>query len=140
MSGFSQMFLVGEPGGYARSDGVNPVRLGILVGDADRRWFEPWYRDRTLRPLGAVATVVPRGPSDPDGLLDACLAFFPLPFRDCPSLAEVERSLRGVHHLDFDSPWKNHPPAWDRLREEARPLFARLSLWKADFVPHSGLD
>jgi len=134
------MFLIGEPGGYLGADGVNPVRLGILVGDADRRWYEPWYRDQRHRPLGSVRTVVPQGPNDPDGLLDACLAFFPEPFRSCPSFSEVEASLRGVSHVDFDQPWKNHPASWARLREEARAVFAGLSIWKADFVPQSGLD
>lgn len=70
MAGVSKLFVVGEPGGYMGSDGVNPIRL-----------------------------------------LDACIAFAPGYFTGCPT-----------------------------LREEARPHFAAMGIWQAEFTPlHRGL-
>ena len=138
MAGFSSLYVIGGEGGFAGADGVNPIRLLVLVGDADRQWMEPHYFDTTLKPLGQVRIVVPAGPDNPDSLLDACIAFFPEHFRSCPSLAGVESALRETERLDFDAARHKIPEAWFALREEARPLFQQLPLWRADFVPLGG--
>jgi hypothetical protein len=78
--------------------------------------------------------IVPAGPDHPDALLDACIAFFPQHFRRCASLAAVEAALRGAERLDFDAEPDAIPPAWAKLREEARPLFGELMIWCADLV------
>jgi hypothetical protein len=51
------------------------------------------------------------------------------------SLHEVESALAGVERLDFDLEARSIPAAWTRLREEARPYFAALAVWKAELVP-----
>lgn len=117
------------------ADGVNPIEFLVLVGDADRQWLEPHYFDRSIKPIGKLRVIVPARPDQPDSLLDACIAFCPRLFRECPSLGEVESALRDAERLDFHARPQDIPPGWARLRDEARPLLADMSLWRADLVP-----
>ncbi|MDE2058337.1 MAG: hypothetical protein KGL31_11830 [candidate division NC10 bacterium] len=135
MAGYSKLYVIGAPGGFMGADGLNPIEFLVLVGNADRQWLEPHYFDRSIRPIGRVRVIVPPEPSHPDSLLDACIAFCPRRFRSCPSLAEVESELRETDRLDFDARAQEIPAAWVRLREEARPLFAAMNIWRADLVP-----
>lgn len=48
MAGYSKLYVVGGLGGFMGADGVNPIDFLVLVGDADRQWFEPHYFDRSL--------------------------------------------------------------------------------------------
>ena len=134
MAGFSRIYVVGGEAGFMGADGVNPVEAFILVGDADRQWFEAHYVDESLAPIGSVKVVVPAGPDLTDSLLDACIAFLPGYFNDCPSLSEVQSGLTGVDRLDFDAESAVIPAAWVRLREEARPAFSRMNIWTADLL------
>jgi hypothetical protein len=135
MAGYSRLYVIGGLGGFMGADGVNPIQFQILVGDADRQWLEPHYFDTSIRPIGSLRVIVPAGPDDPDALLDACIAFFPQHFTRCPSLAAVEAALRAADRLDFDAKPEAIPTGWTRLREEARPLFGQLNIWRADLVP-----
>ena len=139
MAGYSRLYVVGGLGGFQGADGVNPISFQILVGDADRQWLEAHYFDASIKPLGDVRIIVPAGPDHPDALLDASIAFFPQQFRACPSLVAVEAELRGVKRLDFDS-GRGIPAASGALREEARPLFGELHIWRADLVPYTPPD
>ena len=134
MAGFSRLYIIGGQGGFMGADGVNPIEAMVLIGDADRQWLEARYFDTSITPIGAVRVIVPAGPDAPDSLLDACIAFFPRYFKSCRSLAEVESALEGVERLDFDARPQDIPPAWAKLREEARPAFAQMGIWKADLV------
>lgn len=116
------------------TDGVNPIKFLVLVGDADRQWLEPHYFDRSLKPIGKIRSIVPAAPDHADSLLDACIAFFPRHFGSCPSLAEAESALREADRIDFDARPHEIPEAWARLREEARPLFAAMNIWRANLV------
>src|SRR5205814_490033 len=132
MAGYSRFYVVGGPGGFMGADGVNPIEFFILVGDADRQWLEPHYFDRSIKPIGRLHVIVPAGPDHPDSLIDACVAFCPRHFRSCPSLPEVESALAHEDRLDFDVRPQAIPAAWIRLREEARPRFAAMDIWRAD--------
>lgn len=134
VAGYSKLYVIGGQGGFMGADGVNPIEFMVLVGDADRQWLEPHYFDRSIKPIGKLRGIVPAGPDQPDSLLDACIAFCPQRFRSCPSLKEVEMALRDVVRLDFDACPQEIPAAWSRLREEARPLLAAMSIWRADLV------
>jgi hypothetical protein len=131
MAGFSQAYVLG-----ARNyDGVNPIELMLLVGEGERRWFEPLYVNAPAQPLGALKVFVAAGPDHPDALLDACLAFHPSAFAACPSRAAVASALGEETRLAL-----GHAPAdlqrlWATLREEARPLFEKLPISEAKFVP-----
>ncbi len=141
MAGYSRLYVVGGLGGFQGADGVNPIDLQILVGEGNRQWLEPHYFDPEIKPMGKVRSIVPAGPDHPDALLDACLAFVPQHFASCRSLPEVMSSLKEAEALDFDLGQKNIPSSWNDLREEARPLFRRLNIWKAELVPlQSGED
>jgi hypothetical protein len=122
--------VIGGLGGFEGADGVNPILLQIWVGDADRQWLQPHYVDRSIRPLGVIKSVVPATPDAPDSLLDACLAFYPLHFEQCPSLAEAALLLEDATHLNFHLDRLNVPVIWRALRKEAKPHFRRLNIFE----------
>jgi hypothetical protein len=135
MAGFSRLYCIGEPGGFQGADGVNPIWCQILVGDADRQWWEARYFEPAIRPLGNVSVVVPSGPDHVDALLDCCIAFLPHLFAGCPSLAEVRRQADGLERLDFDTDSPGVPAGWNQLRTEAREQYRRLHIWQARLEP-----
>ena len=135
MAGFSKLFVIGGLGGFQGADGVNPISMQIWVGDADRQWLQAHYVDRSIKSLGAIKTLVPEGPDDPNSLLDACIAFFPKHFEECPSLTEVSILLAGATRLDFDRDEPKVRVIWRKLREEARPYFKRLHIFEAVLQP-----
>ncbi|MDP2778376.1 MAG: hypothetical protein Q8O48_12110, partial [Anaerolineales bacterium] len=71
MAGYSKLYCVGGLGGYLGADGINPILLQILVGDADRQWLEPRYFDKRIKPLGGIRVIVPEAHNHPHSLLDA---------------------------------------------------------------------
>lgn len=131
MAGFDEVFFLGGAGGFQGADGVNPVETIILVGNADRQWLEPRYLEGPRCPLAQLKAVIPQAPHHPDLLLDACIAFRPDMFEDCPSLAAVASLLGSVERLDLDQGPRRVREAWNRLREEARGPFRALCLWRA---------
>ena len=135
MAGYSKLYVVGGSGGFMGADGVNPIEFMILVGDADRQWLEPHYFDTSIKSLGKLKTIVPNGPDHPDSILDACIAFCPRYFRTCQSLREVETAIGEADRLDFDIGTHEIPTAWNRLRDEARSLFAAMNIWRAKIEP-----
>ena len=135
MSGYSKIYVIGGLGGVQGNDGVNPIELLILVGNADRQWIEPHYFDQSITPIGKLRSIVPTAPNHPDALLDACIAFYPQHFETCPSLSEVVTDLGSVERLDFHMGSEEIPPVWNKLREEARPRFAKMNIWRADLMP-----
>jgi hypothetical protein len=135
MAGFSTLYVIGGQGGFIGADGVNPIEMMIMVGEGSRQWLEAHYLDKSLKPIGSVRRIVPEGPDHPNALLDACIAFCPHHFRNCPSYPAVEAALKGAEFLDFDANPKGIPAAWPSLREEARPVFKKIGIWRADLVP-----
>ncbi len=126
MAGYSKIFCIGHAETY---DGIANVRLCILQGEGNRQWFEAGFVAPGLKPLGSLRVVVPARPNDPDGLIDACIAFYPSWFSDCPSLALVSRQLKGQTCLDFDLGRALIPKEWYQLREEARRKFDDLVIY-----------
>lgn len=135
MAGYSGLYVIGDVGGFLGSDGVNSIKMFILVGDASRQWLEPHYVDKTIKPMGKIRRIVPSAPNHRDSLLDACIAFFPQYFASCPSIVEVESALHDLDHLDFDAAPQKIPEKWGNLREEARALLVSMNIWSADFEP-----
>ena len=134
MSGYGRIYVVGGEGGFDGSDGVNPIAFLVLAGQGSRMWFEPHYFDATICPIASIRSLVPAGPCEPDALLDSCIAFAPMYFESCPSLAEVRRALEGQEFLDFDASPGRIPAAWSKLREEARAVFRQINIWQADLT------
>lgn len=135
LAGFSKLYVIGGLGGFQGADGVNPIRLQIWVGDADRQWLEPHYVDASIRPLGSVRTIVPDRPDDPSGLINACIVFFPGHFEQCPSLSVVRGQLQTATRLDFNLGKDEVPKEWTELRKEAWPFFKKLTIFEAVLSP-----
>jgi hypothetical protein len=130
MAGFNKIYCVGGLGGFDGADGINPIQFQIWVGDGNRQWFEPHYIDPTIRPLGRLKRMVPKGPDDINDLFDACIAFYPRHFRTCPTMPVVESLLRDVERLDFHLGQDDIPKEWPQLRKEAWPLFRQLNVFE----------
>jgi len=138
MAGYSALYVVGGLGGFQGADGVNPIEFLILIGDAHRQWLEAHYFDPRIKPLGRVRRIVPAGPNNLNMLLDASIAFNPERFARCPSLSSVTAAVGELEMLDFDT-GESVPQQWNELREEARPIFAKMNIWRADLVAISPL-
>lgn len=131
VAGYTHFYVIGKQGGFAGADGVNPIESVLVVGEADRMWFEARYFDTGHTALGSLKTMIPASPDALDMLLDACLCFHPGPFRSCPSFITVTEQLGDTTRLDFHH-WTDIPAAWPELREEARAAFRQLHIWRAD--------
>ena len=135
MAGYLKIYCIGGLGGFQGADGINPITMQIWVGYSDRQWFEPHYFEPGIRPLGSVKCLIPEGPDHPHALVDACIAFYPRHFRDCPSLPVIAERLAGVERLDFHLGKDAIPKEWPRLRKEAWPLFQTLHILEGDLRP-----
>jgi hypothetical protein len=133
MAGYTKTYVVGGEGGFMGADGINPLQFFILVGDGNRQWLEVHYVEEGIRPIGRIKKIIPEGPDHPNALIDACIAFYPALFKSCPSLPLIEKKLANEKMLDFHAREQDIPEEWSELREEARPLFTKLNLWKAVF-------
>jgi len=114
------------------ADGINPIALQIWVGEGNRQWFEAHYFDNDIRPIGKIKTIVPEGPDDRNGLLDACLAFYPRAFAQCASMAAVQSKLTLAETLDFDMGKSKIPQEWHQLRSEALGPFRGQHIFEAE--------
>jgi hypothetical protein len=131
MAGFGKLYCIGGLGGFEGADGINPIQMQIWVGFSSRMWLEAHYFDNDIRPIGNIKVIVPEGPDDSNMLLDACLAFYPSWFAECPSMAAVQSKLAKARGLDFDS--KNEiPQEWYQLRSEASGPFRQLNIFEAE--------
>ncbi len=140
MAGYDRLYCVGEPGGFMGADGINPIYFQILVGNSDRMWLEPRYFV-PFRPIGGINVVIPESPDSQDALIDACVAFAPRLFRNAPSMKDARRLLARFTRLDFDMGRDKIPDIWEKLREEARPDFEKLHIYrglleKVDLLMH----
>lgn len=131
MSGYSRLYCIGGEGGFLGADGINPMLFQILVGDADRQWFEVRYFGNDIKPLADIIRIVPSGPDDANALLDACIVFYPEHFSTCPAMGLVSQQLSSAKLLDFSVGAERIPRDWQRLRDEARVPFTKLHIWEA---------
>ena len=132
MAGYSSIFCIGGVGGFQGVDGINPINLEIFVGNSNRMWLESHYVDTTLKPIGKIKVVIPEIPDALDKLLDACIAFAPKYFQECPSLEKVKKELENAEILDFDLGKDKIPDLWKSLRKEATPIFKKLNIFEAE--------
>ena len=146
MARYGELYVIGGPvagvetpvKGWAKSvgsKGVSPILFQILVGGADRQWFEVQYFDKSIKPLANLKRVIPERPDHEDALLDCCIAFYPKYFERCPSFATVPKKVKGFRRLDFYRGMEEVPEEWAALREEARSFFKDLYIWEAKLTP-----
>ena len=131
MAGYSTIYCIGGEGGFQGADGMNPIYFQILQGEGERRWLEPHYFDKTITPIGKINVIIPESPELKDAIVDACVAFAPKYFQECPSLEKVKEDLRDTKRLDFDSGKDKIPASWESLRKEAAPIFEKLNVFEA---------
>lgn len=129
------MYCIGESAGFMGSNGLNPIHLVILVNANSRanlqcRHFSAKYR----KPMGRIRHVIPHDPHDKNHLIDACLAFMPDYFADCPSMNHIKEELKDVKWMDFNLN-KNIPESWATLRKEAKENFEKLVIYSTNFFP-----
>ena len=131
MAGYSKIYCVGEPGGFMGADGINPILFQILVGDADRQWYEVHYFDTHIKPIGKIEAMIPESPDSINSILDACLIFFPEFFESCKILSSLKSELSKCTRIDFNLK-SNVPENWQALRNEAQDKFKELAIFEAD--------
>ena len=116
MAGYIKMYLFGDDRGM---DGVNSIYLGILVGTSDRQWFEPMQIESS-RPIVKLCWNIDVIIPDPDyysnSLIDACIAFAPHLFSDCPELRNVAGEIGKRTRIDFTD-HSQIPNSWSSLRD-----------------------
>ena len=123
MAGYSIIYCIGGEGGFQGADGMNPIYFQILQGEGNRRWLEPNYFDKTIKPIGKIKKIIPESPELKDAIIDACVAFAPMFFEKCSTLEQVKKDCSSFTRLDFcDLSKKKIPDSWYVLREEARPI------------------
>lgn len=132
MAGYSKIYCIGGLGGFIGTDGINPLRLQIWQGEGNRQWFECHYLTSEDKPLGKLQRIIPMRPDEPNGLLDACIAFFPAAFKDCPSFNLVANELSEETVLDFNLANDAIPKHWVKLRSEALGPFRQLHIYEAE--------
>lgn len=125
MTVYSRIYCVGSQ----TNESECYVKLQIFVGEGEQLRYDVNYLDRTVTQLGGIRSLLPERRDDPQSLLDACIAFYPQHFRDCPSLRCVEKMMRRVRELDLCA--KPTPPEWRRLRTEAMEAFKSLRIYEA---------
>jgi hypothetical protein len=133
MSGYVRVYCianeVSEDGRSFRS-----MDLQILLGASDREWYEAYYFDKSITPIGKIKVMVPLGPDDENSLLDACIAFAPKYFETCLSLEKIKLEFKDKKYLDFPFD-KDIPESWNQLRREARPIFEKLNIFEIKLIP-----
>jgi hypothetical protein len=134
MAGFSTIYCLGGLGGFRGSDGINLIAAQIWKGDGNVQWMEAHYFADDLQPYGQVEQFIPRGPDDENALLDAAILFFHNQFSlTLPATLEMEiGDQTTVDISQFDDVLMKE---LNRLREEARPEFYTLNLFKAELQP-----
>lgn len=132
MAGFDKSVFFG----HATYDGINGITMELWRGVSSRMWFEAarGFKRRAQR----VEVIVPKGPNDPDMLLDAAMAFCPKVFQDVPGYTRMYESLEPRSYLDFDMD-EGVSADWAAIRELARPVFRQLTIYEADIRPLQGV-
>ncbi|MFW6044484.1 MAG: hypothetical protein ACOCR1_01955 [Planctomycetota bacterium] len=132
MPAYSRIYCVGSRHASANAGGLYPLLMQILVGRDEHQWLEPRYFDQSMRPLGHILVVIPERPDHPHALIDACIAFFPDHFRDCPLLSAIEQQVQDEFELDFRFGNASVPEHWPYLRKQALSSFRQLNIFEAD--------
>jgi hypothetical protein len=125
MAGYNAIWIVGRK----THDGVNPISTMVLQGLSDRIWLElpRGYKTSKVK----VKTMIPPQPNDPNMLIDMCMAFMPQLFQENPHYVQMLEHMESKTFLDLHLN-ENVPDTWELVREEVRPIFDQLTIFKAD--------
>lgn len=135
MSAYSKIFLIG----HESKDGLEDLYVEIWQCEGEQRWFEAKYDEEKLSRLGNIKSVIPVDRDDSNAVIDACIAFAPKLFEQCPALIMVKEELGDTNMLDFS---KNiHiPKCWEKLREEAKEQFKNIHIYEANIKRYKKIN
>lgn len=135
MSAYSKILLIGNES----KDGLEDIYVEILQGEGEKRWYEAKYDEEKIKRLGNVSSVIPVDRDDPNSILDACIAFAPKLFENCPSLKSVKEEVKDTNMIDF-STGEHVPKSWNKLRNEAKKDLENIHIYQADIKRCKLLD
>lgn len=113
---------------------INKAKLLIMLRHSDRMWLEPMYYDATVRAESKVNVIIPKGPNDPNLLLDALIGFSPALFSMCDGYEEIVDFLSKTSRLDFDVNSAEILSTWASFRERAKLKSEDLNIWQSTKV------
>lgn len=127
MAAYSKIIFIG----HESEDGLEDIYVEILQGEGEKRWYEAKYDEEKIKRLGNVTSVIPVNREDDNAILDACIAFAPKLFEDCPSLEKVRNELKDTNMIDF-STGEHIPKSWNKLRNEAKQNLKNIHVYEAE--------
>ncbi|WP_242949508.1 hypothetical protein [Clostridium pasteurianum] len=81
--------------------------------------------------MGNITSIIPIDRADNNSILDACIAFAPKLFEDCPSMEQVKSEIGDINMIDF-SAGEHIPKSWNKLRNEAKEKLKNIHIYEAD--------
>ena len=132
MAGYFKIYMIGGSGGFLGSDGINPIKLQILVGTSDRQWLEPKYFDDELQSIFGITHMIPSSPVNDQNIIDGLIVFAPdLFIKSCPLIDDAYKYFDDLGKKRIDM-GKDQPEFWGELVQQAQLTFDNIKLYKAD--------
>jgi len=138
MAGYVKMYMVGSLGGVDGVDGIGNINLVIGVGASDREWLRVLNQNPNSNPFWKLKTIIPDPQNYENSIIDAVIAFAPELFKECSELKLVAKQLGTSTRISFDS--GPVPESWEKLREQARPIFEKIAVFESPIVELRGKD
>ena len=137
-SEYDKILLVGKKSGPGQKCGINSIDVAILIGANGRDFFEamrPAYKNMSKR-IWRIDSIIPDPTNYSDSIIDACIAFAPHLFEECSELQNVAREIGSSRRIDFteEEEFNKIPKSWSKLREQAKPIFDKISIWEIEGI------
>ena len=132
MAGFNQIIIVGMPGGFQGTDGVNRIDLLMLIGNSGRQWIELLENRFSNNPISNVKRIVPSAPDQKNSILDAIVLFCPELFSENILYTDFVNQLNDIEFIDFEAD-KNVPKDWETYRSSFIPIVKELDIYCGNF-------
>jgi len=132
---YVKILLVGKKAGTEKTSGINSIDVAILIGEGNREWLEAMRAasKRPVKPVWKIDVIIPDPVNYSNCIIDACMAFAPHLFKECPELDNVAKQIGNASRIDFTEE-DQIPKSWNKLREQARPIFEKMSIFEAGSI------
>ena len=133
---YVKMLLVGKKAGSEQKSGINSIDVAILIGANSREYLEamrPSYKNAS-KPIWEIDSMIPDPGNYSNSIIDACIAFAPHLFEECSELQNVASEIGNSRRIDFteEEDANKIPKSWSKLREQAKPIFDKISIWEIE--------
>lgn len=109
---------------------LDSVGFVFLRGDGNRIWYES---NSTKSPF-TIQKTIPKGPDDPNQILDALIVFHGgSMFSKCNSFEKIQEELKDLETLDFDLSSEKIPKNWKQFRQEAKEKLEQSNTYVLEF-------